>query len=76
MELILFLKNGETLKFSNVSNVRFSTNFFTVLFFDYVSASNHKKKSASFNYVHLAGVHLAGVSFEEGLTDVDSLFKA
>ena len=70
MELIVFLKNGETLKFSNVSNVRFGTNFFTVLCFDYVSASNHKK-SAAFNYVQLAGV-----SCEEGLTDVDSLFKA
>ena len=42
-----------------------------VLCFDYVSASNHKKKSAAFNYVQLAGV-----SCEEGLTDVDSLFKA
>lgn len=71
MELIIFLQNGNTLKFENVSNVRFNTNFFTVLCFDYVSASNQKKKSASFNYVHLAGV-----SFEEGLTDVDSLFKA
>ena len=71
MELIVFLKNGETLKFENVSNVRFSTNFFTVLCFDYLSASNHKKKSAAFNYVHLAGV-----SFEEELVDVDSLFKA
>jgi len=57
MELIVFLKNGNTLKFENVSNVRFST--------------NHKKKSAAFNYVHLAGV-----SFEEELVDVDSLFKA
>ena len=71
MELIIFLKNGETLKFENVSNVRFSTNLFTVLCFDYVSASNHKKKNAAFNYVHLAGV-----SFEGGLTDVNSLFKA
>lgn len=71
MELIVFLKNGNTLKFENVSNVRFSTNFFTVLCFDYESASNHKKKSAAFNYVHLAGV-----SFEEELVDVDSLFKA
>lgn len=71
MELIVFLKNGETLKFSNVSNVRFSTNFYTVLCFDYVSAANHKKKSAAFNFVHLVGV-----SFEGGLTDVDSLFKA
>lgn len=44
MELIVFLKNGNTLKFENVSNVRFSTNFFTVLCFDYVSASNHKEK--------------------------------
>lgn len=69
MELIIFLKNGDTLKFENVSNVRFSTNFFTILRFDYVNATNHKKKSASFNYVHLAGV-----SFEEGLTDVNSLF--
>ena len=71
MELIVFLKNGNTLKFENVSNVRFSTNFFTVLCFDYVSASNHKKKSAAFNFVHLAGV-----SFEEELVDVDSLCKA
>ena len=71
MELIVFLKNGETLKFENVSNVRFSTNFFTVLCFDYVSVSNNKKKSAAFNFVHLAGV-----SFEEELVDVDSLFKA
>lgn len=71
MELTLYLENGKTLRFENVSNVRFSTNFFTVLCFDYVSASNHKKKSAAFNYVHLAGV-----SFEEGLMDVDSLFKA
>ena len=70
MELIVFLKNGNTLKFENVSNVRFSMNFF-VLCFDYVSASNHKKKSAAFNFVHLAGV-----SFEEELVDVDSLFKA
>ena len=34
MELIVFLKNGDTLKFENVSNVRFSTNFFKVLCFD------------------------------------------
>ena len=71
MELIIFLQNGNTLKFENVTELKRDYNYINIITFNYVSMSTHKKKSVAFNYVHLAGV-----SFEEELVDVDSLFKA
>lgn len=72
MELIIFLKNGNTLKFEDVTDLKRDYNYINIIMFNYVSVSTHKKKKAMF-----FSNHIAGMSFEEteGF-DVNSLFKA
>lgn len=72
MELIIFLKNGDTLKFENVTELQRDYNYINIITFNYVSASTHKKKSAMFFSNHIAGLSF---SEKEGF-DVNSLFKA
>lgn len=72
MELIIFLKNGNTLKFKDVTELKRDYNYMNIITFNYVSASTHKKKSAAFISNHIAGMSL---ETKEGF-DADSLFKA
>lgn len=72
MELIIFLKNGQTLKFKDVTELKRDYNYMNIITFNYVSASNHKKKSVMFFSNHIAGMSL---ETKEGF-DVNSLFKA
>lgn len=72
MELIIFLKNGDTLKFENVTELQRDYNYINIITFNYVSASTHNKKSAMFFSNHIAGM---SVETKEGF-DVNSLFKA
>ena len=72
MELIIFLKNGNTLKFKDVTELKRDYNYMNIITFNYVSASTHKKKSAMFFSNHIAGMSL---ETKEGF-DADSLFKA
>lgn len=72
MELIIFLKNGDTLKFENVTELQRDYNYINIITFNYVSASTHKKKSAMFFSNHIAGM---SVEAKEGF-DVNDLFKA
>jgi hypothetical protein len=72
MELIIFLKNGDTLKFENVTELQRDYNYINIITFNYVSASTHKKKSAMFFSNHIAGM---SVETKEGF-DVNNLFKA
>ena len=53
MELVLFLKNGETLKFEQVENFEFQSSLIT---FTYTSASNGKVKSAMFKFDEILGM--------------------
>lgn len=68
----MFLKNGQTLKFKDVTELKRDYNYMNIITFNYVSASNHKKKSAIFFSNHIAGMSL---ETKEGF-DVNSLFKA
>lgn len=72
MELIIFLKNGQILKFKDATELKRDYNYMNIITFDYVSASTHKKKSAMFFSNHIAGMSLEA---KEGF-DVNSLFKA
>lgn len=72
MELIIFLKNGDTLKFENVTELQRDYNYINIITFNYVSASTHKKKNAMFFSNHIAGM---SVETKEDF-DVNSLFKA
>ena len=72
MELVIFLKNGNTLKFKDVTELKRDYNYINIISFDYVSASTHKKKSAMFFSNHIAGM---SVETKEDF-DVNSLFKA
>lgn len=72
MELVIFLKNGNTLKFKDVTELKRDYNYINIISFNYVSASTHKKKSAMFFSNHIAGM---SVETKEDF-DVNSLFKA
>ena len=72
MELIIFLQNGNTLKFKDVTELKRDYNYMNIITFNYVSASTHKNKSAAFISNHIAGMSL---ETKEGF-DADSLFKA
>jgi hypothetical protein len=72
MELVIFLKNGNTLKFEDVTELKRDYNYINIITFNYVSVSNHKKKNAMFFSNHIAGMSF---SEKEGF-DVNSLLKA
>lgn len=72
MELVIFLKNGNTLKFKDVTELKRDYNYINIISFDYVSASTHKKKNAIFFSNHIAGLSF---SEKEGF-DVNSILKA
>lgn len=69
MELIIFLKNGNTLKFEDVTNIKLDSYVTSMVTFNYVSASDGKKKKASFTFNSVIGI-----SVDEEDFDVNSLF--
>ena len=48
MELTLFLENGKTLRFENVTNIKLDSYVTSMVTFNYVSASDGKKKKSEF----------------------------
>ena len=69
MELTLFLENGKTLRFENVTNIKQDSYVTSMVTFNYVSMSDGKKKKASFSFNSLIGISVDKEDF-----DVNSLF--
>lgn len=69
MELTLYLENGKTLRFENVTNIKLDSYVTSMVTFNYVSVSDGKKKKASFTFNSVIGI-----SVDEEDFDVNSLF--
>ena len=69
MELTLFLENGKTLRFENVTNLEQESYVTSLITFNYVSASDGKKKRAIFSFNSLIGLSVDKEDF-----DINSLF--
>lgn len=69
MELTLYLENGKTLRFENVTNIKQDSYITGMVTFKYISASDGKKKIASFSLNSLIGISVDKDDF-----DVNSLF--
>lgn len=69
MELTLYLENGKTLRFENVTNIKEDSYITNMVTFKYISASDGKKKIASFSLNSLIGISVDKEDF-----DVNSLF--
>ena len=69
MELTLYLENGKTLRFENVTDLKKGEKFFFVIMFNYVSMSDGKKKKAIFSTKNVLGLSVNKEDF-----DVNSLF--
>jgi len=48
MELTLYLENGKTLRFENVTNIRLDSYVTSMVTWNYISASDGKKKKSEF----------------------------
>nr|DAK21244.1 MAG TPA: hypothetical protein [Caudoviricetes sp.] len=69
MELTLYLENGKTLRFENVTNLEQESYVTNLVTFNYVSASDGKKKRACFSLNSVIGISTDKEDF-----DVNSLF--
>lgn len=69
MELTLYLENGKTLRFENVTDLKKGEKFFFVITFNYVSMSDSKKKKAIFSTKNVLGLSVNKEDF-----DVNNLF--
>lgn len=69
MELTLYLENGKTLRFENVTNIKLDSYVTSMVTWNYTSASDGKKKKASFTFNSVIGI-----SVDEEDFDVNSLF--
>ena len=69
MELTLYLENGKTLRFENVTNIKLDSCVTSMVTFNYVSASDGKKKRAIFSFNSFIGLSVDKEDF-----DVNSLF--
>ena len=56
MELTLYLENGKTLRFENVTNIKQDSYITGMVTFKYINASDGKKKSASFSLNSVIGI--------------------
>ncbi len=69
MELTLYLENGKTLRFEHVTNIKQDSYVTSMVTFNYISASDGRKKKASFSFNSLIGISVDKEDF-----DVNSLF--
>lgn len=69
MELTIFLKHGQTLRFENVKDLKKDNRFYSVITFSYTSMSDGEKKKAIFSTKDVLGLSVNKEDF-----DVSSLF--
>lgn len=68
MHITMFLKNGQTLRFEDVTNLKKEEKFYYIITFNYVSMSDGKKKRALFSTKDMLGFSVEKEDF-----DVNSL---
>ena len=68
MELTLYLENGKTLRFEDVTNLKKEEKFYNIITFNYLSMSDFKKKRALFSIKEVLGLSVDKEDF-----DVNSL---
>lgn len=69
MELTLYLENGKTLRFENVTNVKLDSYVTSLVTFNYVNVEDGKKRMAIFSFNNVIGLSVDKEDF-----DVNSLF--
>nr|DAR80905.1 MAG TPA: hypothetical protein [Bacteriophage sp.] len=69
MHLTIFLKDGQTLRFENVMDLKKDDRFYSVITFNYTSMSDGQKKRAIFSTKNVLGLSVNKEDF-----DVNSLF--
>lgn len=69
MELTLFLENGKTLRFENVTNLEQESYVTSLVTFNYVNVEDGKKRMAIFSLNNVIGLSVDKEDF-----DVKSLF--
>ena len=69
MHLTIFLKDGQTLRFENVTDLKKYNLFYDVITFNYTSMSDGQKKIGIFSTKDVLGLSVNKEDF-----DVDSLF--
>lgn len=65
----MFLKNGQTLRFEDVTDLKKDNRFYSVITFSYTSMSDGQKKRAIFSTKNVLGLSVNKEDF-----DVNSLF--
>lgn len=68
MHITMFLKNGQTLRFEDVTNLKKEEKFYNIITFNYVSMSDGQKKRALFSIKEILGLSVNKEDF-----DVNSL---
>ena len=69
MHITIVLKNGQTLRFENVTDLKKDDRFYYVITFSYKSMSDGQKKKAIFSTKNVLGLSVNKEDF-----DVNSLF--
>ena len=69
MHLTIFLKDGQTLRFEKVTDLKKDDRFYSVITFSYTSMSDGQKKRAIFSTKIILGLSVNKEDF-----DVNSLF--
>lgn len=69
MHITMFLKNGQTLRFEDVTNFKKEEKLYTIITFNYVSMSDGQKKRAIFSIKDILGLSVNKEDF-----NVESLF--
>ena len=69
MELTLYLENGKTLRFENVTNLEQESYVTSLVTFNYVNVEDGKKRMAIFSLNNVIGLSVDKEDF-----DVNSLF--
>ncbi|WP_455049742.1 hypothetical protein [Granulicatella adiacens] len=69
MHITMFLKNGQTLRFEDVTDLKKDNRFYSVITFSYTSMSDGQKKRAIFSTKNVLGLSVNKEDF-----DVNSLF--
>nr|DAI20097.1 MAG TPA: hypothetical protein [Caudoviricetes sp.] len=69
MHITMFLKDGKTLRFERITNLKKEFPFDNIITFNYLSASDGKQKRALFNLKDILGFSVDDVNF-----DVKSLY--
>ena len=68
MHITMFLKNGQTLRFEDVTNLKKEEKFYSIITFNYLNMSDGKKKRALFSTKDVLGLSVDKEDF-----DVNSL---